>query len=205
MGTIIGTLPIMPMSVAVMLPDEWSGRAVLGTIGLVAVGVLAVALQPRGDATHPLLDNLPVMGAVMCEGLFILLNERLHMPVPPLALSALVSAFGLLTALLSGLWEASWQLHVSAQATYALVAVVYYVIISMVGGFTLWYAGAACMNGAEAPLLTVLTPVAAAVLVVTLLGEAVSARQAGGTVCIPTGMLSLGLARMPQPVTTMAS
>lgn len=201
-GVIIGTLPVMSALIAIVLLGERPSRAVLGAIALATAGVLAIALQPRGDAAHPLLGNLMVMGAVVCEGLFILLNKRLRTPVPPLALSALMSAFGLLTALLPALWEAPWQVHASAQATHALMAVAYYAIVPTVGGFVLWYAGAARVSGAEASLFTALAPVAAVVFAATLLGEAVSARQVGGIACVLAGVLSLGLARAPRPVTS---
>ena len=170
-----------------------------------SAGVLAIALQPRGDATHPLLGNLLVMGAVVCEGLFILLNKRLRTPVPPLALSALMSAFGLLTALAPALWEAPWQLHASVQTTHALMAVAYYAIVPTVGGFVLWYAGAARVSGAEASLFTALAPVAAVVFAAALLGEAVSTRQVSGIACVLAAVLSLGLVRAPRPVTSTTS
>lgn len=198
-GVIIGTLPVMSALIAIVLLGERPGRAMLGAIGLATAGVLAIALQPRSDAAHPLLGNLLVMGAVVCEGLFILLNKRLRTPVPPLALSALMSAFGLLTALLPALWEAPWQLHASVQATHALAAVAYYAIVPTVGGFVLWYAGAARVSGAEASLFTALAPVAAVVFAATLLGEAVGARQVGGIACVLAAVLSLGLARSPTP------
>ncbi|CAJ0889754.1 hypothetical protein R20233_03431 [Ralstonia sp. LMG 32965] len=204
-GVIIGTLPVMSALIAIVLLGERPGRAALGAIGLATAGVLTIALQPRGDATHPLLGNLLVMGAVVCEGLFILLNKRLRTPVPPLALSALMSAFGLLTALAPALWEAPWQLHASVQTTHALMAVAYYAIVPTVGGFVLWYAGAARVSGAEASLFTALAPVAAVVFAAALLGEAVSTRQIGGIACVLAGVLSLGLARAPRPATSTTS
>ncbi|MEV8472859.1 DMT family transporter [Ralstonia sp. UNC404CL21Col] len=204
-GVIIGTLPVMSALIAIVLLGERPGRAVLGAIGLATAGVLTIALQPRGDAAHPLLGNLLVMGAVVCEGLFILLNKRLRTPVPPLALSALMSAFGLLTALAPALWEAPWQLHASAQTTHALMAVAYYAIVPTVGGFVLWYAGAARVSGAEASLFTALAPVAAVVFAAALLGETVSTRQIGGIACVLAGVLSLGLARAPRPATSTTS
>ena len=198
-GVIIGTLPVVSALIAIVLLGERPGRAVLGAIALATAGVLAIALQPGGDATRPLLGNLLVMGAVLCEGLFILLNKRLRTPVPPLALSALMSAFGLLTALLPALWEAPWQLHASAQATHALAAVAYYAVVPTVGGFVLWYAGAARVSGAEASLFTALAPVAAVAFAATLLGEAVTARQVGGIACVLAAVLSLGLASARAP------
>ncbi len=153
--------------------------------------------------TAPLLAvPLLVIGAVVCEGLFILLNKRLRTPVPPLALSTLMSMFGLLTALLPALWEAPWQLHASAQATHALAAIAYYAIVPTVGGFVLWYAGAARVSGAEAALFTALAPVAAVAFAAVLLGEVVSVRQISGITCVLAAVLSLALARSSAPTSS---
>lgn len=198
-GVIIGTLPVMSALIAILLLGERPGRAVLGAIALATAGVLAIAFQPGSDAAHPLLGNLLVLGAVVCEGLFILLNKRLRTPVPPLALSATMSAFGLLTALLPALWEVPWQLHASAQAVHALMAVAYYAVVPTVGGFVLWYAGAARVSGAEAALFTALAPVAAVVFAAALLGESVSVRQVGGIACVLAAVASLALTRSPAP------
>lgn len=198
-GVIIGTLPVASALIAIVVLRERPGRAVLVAIALATAGVLAIAFQPGGDATRPWLGNLLVIGAVVCEGLFILLNKRLRTPVPPLALSALMSAFGLLTAVLPALWEAPWQLPASAPVMQAVAAVAYYAIVPTVGGFVLWYAGAARVSGAEASLFTALAPVAAIVLAATLLGEAVSARQIAGIACVLAAVLGLGLARASAP------
>jgi len=198
-GVIIGTLPVVSALIAIVVLGERPGRAMLGAIALATAGVLSIAFQPGGEAAHPLLGNLLVIGAVLCEGLFILLNKRLRTPVPPLALSALMSAFGLLTALLPALWEAPWQLHLSTQAVHALAAVAYYAIVPTVGGFVLWYAGAARVSGAEASLFTALAPVAAVVFAATLLGEPVGMRQVAGIACVLAAVLSLGLASARAP------
>ena len=201
-GVIIGTLPVVSALIAIVLLGERPQRAVLGAIALATAGVLAIAFQPGGDASHPLLGNLLVIGAVVCEGVFILLNKRLRTPVPPLALSTLMSAFGLATALLPAMWEAPWHLQVSVQITHAVAAVAYYAIVPTVGGFVLWYAGAARVSGAEASLFTALAPVAAIVFAASLLGEAVSARQVAGIASVLAAVLSLGLARAPSPASS---
>ena len=85
--------------------------------------------------------NALVLGAVCCEGLFILLHKRLRTPVPPLALSTIMTAIGLAaSALASLLAEAPWTLALPADA---VLAVAYYALAPTVGGFLLWYAGAA--------------------------------------------------------------
>ncbi|CAJ0789489.1 hypothetical protein LMG7141_02234 [Ralstonia condita] len=204
-GVIIGTLPVVSALIAIVVLGERPGRAVLGSIALATAGVLAIAFQPGGDGAQPWLGNLLVVGAVGCEGLFILLNKRLHTPVPPLALSTLMSAFGLLAAVLPALWEAPWQLHASAELTHAVGAVLYYAIVPTVGGFVLWYAGSARVSGAEASLFTALAPVAAIVFAATLLGESINLRQAGGIACVLAAVLSMGLAGTRPPARAPAS
>ncbi|CAJ0819557.1 DMT family transporter [Ralstonia flaminis] len=201
-GVIIGTLPVVSALIAIVVLGERPGRAVLGAIALATTGVLAIAFQPGSDAAHPLAGNMLVIGAVVCEGLFILLNKRLRTPVPPLALSTSMSLFGLLTALLPALWETPWQLHASTQATHALAAVTYYAIVPTVGGFVLWYAGAARVSGAEAALFTALAPVAAVVFAAVLLGEVVSVQQITGIACVLAAVLSLALARSSAPTSS---
>ena len=61
------------------------------------------------------------------------------------------------------------------------------------GGFLLWYAGAARSNGAEAALFTAVAPVCAVLLAAGLLGEALRTRQLAGMVCVLAAIALLGL------------
>jgi drug/metabolite transporter (DMT)-like permease len=104
--------------------------------------------------------------------LFILLNKRLRVPVAPLALSALMCALGLAFTVLPALAEA------------ALLGVLYYALVPTVGGYLLWYAGAARASAARAALYTAVLPVSAVALAALVLGEPVGARQAIGVGCV---------------------
>ena len=92
--------------------------------------------QPRRpEGASSLTGNALVLGAVCCEGLFILLHKRLRTPVPPLALSTIMTAIGLAaSALASLLAEAPWTLALPADA---VLAVAYYALAPTVGGFLL--------------------------------------------------------------------
>ena len=147
--------------------------------------------QPAGpEGASSLAGNALVLGAVCCEGLFILLHKRLRTPVPPLALSTIMTAIGLAaSALASLLAEAPWTLALPADA---VLAVAYYALAPTVGGF-LRYAGAARSNGAEAALFTAVAPVCAVLLAAGLLGEALRTRQLAGMVCVLAAIALLGL------------
>ncbi|MGV2862498.1 DMT family transporter [Achromobacter sp. AGC39] len=196
-GIILGTLPLVSAGIAMLLLGERPGKATLGAIAVAAAGVALMA-RGGGDADTPTswTGNALILGAVVCEGLFILLNKRLRAPVPPLALSTVMTGFGLAFSALASVAEAPWSLPFSSSA---LMAVGYYALVPTVGGFLLWYAGAARVRGAEAALFTALAPTSAVLLAAMVLGETVTAAQALGMGCVLAGVLWQAAAARPSP------
>ncbi|MBB1627615.1 DMT family transporter [Achromobacter sp. UMC71] len=197
-GVILGTLPLVSAGIAIAVLGERPSRATLLAIGAAAAGVWLMTRSGAADGGGSLAGNLLVLGAVLCEGLFILLHKRLRTPVPPLALSAIMSAIGLAVCAPASLAEAPWTLAVSA---HALIAVAYYALVPTVGGFLLWYAGAARVAGSDAALFTAVAPVSAVLLAAALLGERLSAGQLSGMACVLGAVFILGWARKPAAVT----
>ena len=107
-------------------------------------------------------------------------------PVAPLAQSTLMTGLGLAMVLVPA--AADWRALASADAT-VLWAVVYYAVVPTVGGYLLWYRGAASVSGAEASLFTALAPVSGMALSVWLLGEALQSRQLFGAACVLVAIL----------------
>lgn len=185
-GVVAGTLPAVAALVAVLALRERPGRYLVGSIVLATAGVLAISWPGEGsagDAKSPaaMVGNLLVLGAVVCEAMFILLNKRLRVPVRPLALSTLMTAFGLLLSLVPALFERAWE---HPLPTAALAGVAYYALVPTVLGFVLWFAGSARLKGAEAALFTALLPVSALILAALWLGESISLAQIGGAACV---------------------
>jgi drug/metabolite transporter (DMT)-like permease len=174
-GVILGTLPVVAAVVAVVVIGERPRPALLATIALAAIGLFI--LQPAHGAAGSMTGNALVFAAVLCEALFILLDKRLRIDVPPLALSTLMSAIGLAASLPFAVAEGAWTAPV---APAALLAVGYYALLPTVAGFLLWYAGTARVGATEAALFTALAPVAALLLAALLLGEPVGWRQLAG-------------------------
>ncbi len=191
-GVIIGTLPVVSAAIAIMVLGERPRRAVLLAIALAAAGVLTIVFRNDAGSAHSLLGSLLIFGAVGCEGVFILLNKRIQTPIAPLALSTIMAVFGLAVAVIPAGFEMPWMHALSGNA---VAAVAYYALIPTVGGFLLWYAGAARVSGAEAALFTAVAPVSAVVLAAALLGEQIGLSQIIGIGCVLVAVFSLGMSQ----------
>lgn len=194
-GVVAGTLPAVAALAAVLALRERPGRYLVGSIVLATAGVLAISWPGEGSAwgsksAAAFAGNLLLLGAVVCEAMFILLNKRLRVSVRPLALSTLMTAFGLLLSLVPALFEWAWE---HALPNDALIGVAYYALVPTVLGFVLWFAGAARLKGAEAALFTALLPISALILAALWLGESISLAQIGGAACVlgAVGLASL--------------
>ncbi|MBA8877659.1 DMT family transporter [Phyllobacterium myrsinacearum] len=189
-GVIIGTLPVVSAAIAILLLGERPHRFTLVAIVLATSGVIAIAFRPGETGTHSLTGNALIFAAVACEGLFILLNKRLKTPIPPLALSTLMTGLGLAVSFIPALVEMPWT---GGMTIGSFWAVIYYAIVPTVGGFLLWYAGSARVSGAEASLFTAMAPVSAVVFAVIFLKESVNQNQIIGIACVILAVGGLGL------------
>jgi drug/metabolite transporter (DMT)-like permease len=189
-GVVIGTLPVASAAISILLLGERPKPALLVAVALAAAGVLSIAFTP-GAAGGSLAGNGLIFCAVVCEGLFILLNKRLQTEIAPRAQSTLMAGTGFVVAVIPAVFEAPLAGDMS---TSAVVAVVYYALVPTVGGFLLWYAGAARVSGMEAALFTAVAPVSAVVLAFLILGEPIGLNQIVGIACVLAAVLGLAFA-----------
>ncbi|MBX4905800.1 MULTISPECIES: DMT family transporter [Rhizobium] len=189
-GVIIGTLPVVSAAVSILLLRERPGRALLLAVALASVGVFSIAFTPEATGGS-LAGNLLIFLAVICEGLFILLNKRLTANIAPLAQSTLMTGIGFAVSIVPAILEAPLTHGFSASAA---AAVVYYALVPTVGGFLLWYAGAERVSGTEAALFTALAPVSAVMLAFVLLGEPIGLNHIAGIACVLAAVFGLAFA-----------
>ncbi|WP_077962650.1 DMT family transporter [Ensifer adhaerens] len=189
-GVVIGTLPVVSAAIAIVVLSERPDRRVLAAIVLAAVGVLTIVFKPSEGGVHSALGIALIFGAVICEGLFILLNKRVKTEISPLALSTLMAVLGFAVALVPALFETPSAEQIDRSA---IVAVLYYALIPTVAGFVLWYAGSARVSGTEASVFTALAPVSAVLFAFLLLGEPVGVHQLLGIGCVLAAVLGLTL------------
>ncbi|KZS54089.1 DMT family transporter [Rhizobium anhuiense] len=189
-GVIIGTLPVVSAAISILLLGERPQRGLLLAVALATAGVLSIAATPEA-AGGLLAGNALIFLAVVCEGVFILLNKKLKTEIAPLAQSALMTGIGFIVAVIPAVFEAPLAEGLSGSA---VAAVVYYALVPTVGGFLLWYAGAERVSGTEAALFTALAPVSAVMLAFIILGEPVGLSQIAGITCVLAAVLGLALA-----------
>ncbi len=181
-SVVTGALPAVAALVSVLLFREQPGRRRWLGIALATGGLAVVNLHDvtnGGLRRDRLLGNLLVLGAVVSESLFILLNKRLHRQIPALTQSAVMTGLGLIYVLPPALVEAN-GLDLGAVPAPAYLAAVYYGLVPTVLGFVWWYKGTERVSGVEAGVFTGVMPIAGAGLSALVLGERLGAHHAAG-------------------------
>lgn len=187
---IVGMLPLVSALFAVLALGE-RPTVPLGLALAVALAGVVLATGEGGAQQGSWLGNALVLGAVVCESLFILLNRKMATNVAPLALSVLMTVIGFAMSVVAALFEAPWNL---AYDDGAMLAIAYYALVPTVAGYLLWYAGAARVGAAEASLMTAVAPVSALFLAAVVLHEPVAPAQLAGAACVLGAVLAYGVA-----------
>lgn len=188
-GVMLGTLPAMSTLIAAVVLRERQTRRDWVASALATSGVLFVTFAPGHamPSMRALVGDALVLAAVACEAVFILLNRRLTVPLPPLTLSAAMSALGFVLALIPAAFE--WRAVVSGWTFGAVSAIAYYALVPTVLGYVCWYAGSARTSGTEAALFTAIAPVSAVLFAVVLFGDALTATRVAGIALVVAGVL----------------
>lgn len=188
-GVMLGTLPAMSTLIAAVVLRERQTRRDWVAAALATSGVLFVTFAPGHamPSMRALVGDALVLAAVACEAVFILLNRRLTVPLPPLTLSAAMSALGFVLALIPAAFE--WRAVVSGWTFGAVSAIAYYALVPTVLGYVCWYAGSARTSGTEAALFTAIAPVSAVLFAVVLFGDALTATRVAGIALVVAGVL----------------
>ncbi|MFJ8668341.1 DMT family transporter [Streptomyces sp. NPDC093600] len=190
-GVILGMVPISICLVAVLfLRERLSARRRIGIVIAVlgAAGINALSAGGSGGSgSNEVLGALLLVGAVLCEAVFVTFGKLLSRPIPPATLSLILSVVGALMFLgpaavetsLAELTQISWQ-------TWALMV---YTGVAINGvAVVLMYDSLDSVDTAVVAAFTALTPVSGAILSVLLLGEELHAYHLAGMVLVVTGV-----------------
>lgn len=205
-----GTLPaVAALFSFVVLGERPTLRALL-SIGLATLGVLllvGVGAKLEAGVVNSAAHTTPhgqrffgialVLGAVACEAVFILGQGRLKVRLTPLQMSVLMSAGGLVLCAVPAMVR--WPTTGLAWHSAAMAGVLYYAWVGTVGGFVLWYAGAATTTRAGAALATACLPLSAFALSAWGLGEPIHLLQWLAMGCVLLAMLVPVFRHRPNP------
>jgi drug/metabolite transporter (DMT)-like permease len=189
-GVIMAALPgVVALLSFSLLGERITRRVALGIVCAVG-GIALVSLGKGGDgaAAGSVLGNLLLLGAVLCEAIYVVIGKKLTGNVSPRRISALINLWGLALVTPFGLWQA-WSFDFSSVAPGSWWLLLFYSIAASMVTVWLWMTGLKHVPASSAGVFTVLLPVSAAAVGVLFLGEGISAVQAAAFVLALLGVV----------------
>lgn len=185
-GVIMAAIPAVVALLSWAMLRERITPQVMAGIACAVCGIALVSMSKHaGDAASPagasssssLLGNLLLVGAVVCEALYVVLGKKLTGRVSAKRISALVNLWGLALVTPFGLYQA-WHFDFGAVAPAPWALLVFYSLAASMWTVWLWMTGLRHIPASRAGIYTVLLPVTAAAVGVLFLGERFTLAQA---------------------------
>lgn len=176
-GIITGTLPVCTAFLSYFILKEKLTRNMGISILLAVVG--AILMNIANTTNHystSLLGNLFILGAVICESLFIIIGKLISYRMSALTVSTMVSLFGVILFFPFAVAESRYfEFKEISVAEWGLV--LYFGIVVTVIAFLLMQQGLAVISASWAGVLTSLLPISSMILSSILLDEKITNLQ----------------------------
>lgn len=205
-GVITSTIPA---TVAILswlwLRERLSRRTVFSV--LLAVAGIAVLNIARGGSTHgtaaggqAMVGNLMILGAVVCESIYVILSRRLSQTLAAIEICAYTHLIGGALMLPLGLVPLlTFDFGSVSDTTWAML--LWYALSASVFSFWLWMKGIRHVPAQLAGVFTSVLPMAAAVYGIVVLGERPGWPHGVALACVLAG---IALASWPGPIARRA-
>ena len=198
-GIVMSTLPVVVAVLSWALLRERFSRRLLLAVASAACGI--GLLQPgasRGAGTDASwLGTALVLGAVLCEALYVVIGKRLVPTRSPIRICAWINLWGLVLSAPLGLWQLStMDLRMIDAPGWRLL--VFYSISASFAAVWLWMSGLRDVPASRAGVFTVALPLAATAVGVGFLGEPAGWRHA---TALALALLAIALAARRPPST----
>ncbi|UIF87805.1 DMT family transporter [Cupriavidus sp. UYPR2.512] len=192
-GVITSTIPATVAILSWLLLRERLSRRTVASVLLAMTGI-AVLNIARGDAhgagsgSQAWLGNLMIMGAVVCESIYVILSRRLTQTLAAIEICAYTHLIGGLLMLPLGLVPLlSFDATTVPVQTWLMV--LWYALSASVFSFWLWMKGIRHVPAALAGVFTSVLPVAAATYGIVFLGEQPGWPHGVALVCVLAGIV----------------
>ncbi|CAA9436964.1 MAG: Permease of the drug/metabolite transporter (DMT) superfamily [uncultured Ramlibacter sp.] len=195
-GVIMASIPAVVAVMSWLFLREAVPTRVWAAVACAGAGIALLAIgrsDDLGDPGNPLLGNLLVFGAVLCEASYAVIGKKLTGAMGPRRITALVNLWGLVLVTPFGLYQA-WDFDFGTVAPATWLLLLFYSLAASVWTVWLWMTGMRQVPAALAGVFTVMLPISAAVVGVLVLGEPFGRLQAGAFVLALAGVL---LATLP--------
>ena len=206
-GVIMASIPAVVAVMSWIFLRERIGLRVWAAVACSAVGIGLLALSkgelpahtsigPKADLTDKtaLWGNLLVFAAVLCEAAYAVIGKKLTGHLSPKRITALINAWGFALMTPLGLY-AAWQFDFGGVATASWWLLLFYAMAASVWTVWLWMTGLRTVPAARAGVLTVMLPIAAALVGVVVLKEPFGTPQLLAFVAALVGVI---LATLPE-------
>ncbi len=192
-GVITSTIPATVAILSWLLLRERLSRRTVASVLLAMTGI-AVLNIARGDAhgagsgSQAWLGNLMIMGAVVCESIYVILSRRLTQTLAAIEICAYTHLIGGLLMLPLGLVPLlSFDAATVPAQTWLLV--LWYALSASVFSFWLWMKGIRHVPAQLAGVFTSVLPVAAATYGIVFLGEQPGWPHGVALACVLAGIV----------------
>jgi drug/metabolite transporter (DMT)-like permease len=199
-GVITATLPACVALLSWAVLREHPSRRTLASIALAIAGVALLNVS-RGDshgaagaadAGNAWLGNALVLGAVLCEGIYVIVSKRLAAELPAIDICAYTHLLGgamMLPFGLVGLMSVDYATLTPGHWT----LIVWYGLAASVFSFFLWMRGIRHVSAQLAGVFTAMVPVAATAYGVIFLGERLTIAQGAALALTVAGIILAAL------------
>ncbi|WP_265921554.1 DMT family transporter [Cupriavidus nantongensis] len=192
-GVITSTIPATVALLSWLLLRERLSRRTVVSV-LLAVAGIAVLNIARGDSHgagaggQAWLGNLMIMGAVVCESVYVILSRRLTQTLAAIEICAYTHLIGGLLMLPLGLVPLL-NFDAAAVPAQTWLMVLWYALSASVFSFWLWMKGIRHVPAQLAGVFTSVLPVAAATYGIVFLGEQPGWPHGVALACVLAGIV----------------
>jgi drug/metabolite transporter (DMT)-like permease len=198
-GIIMSLIPAAVAVLSWLFLKERPGPRVLLALALAVAAILFVNLakfESGGNAHASVLGNALLLGAVICEAIYVVIGKKLTENVSAKRVSALINLVGLVLILPLGLWQAvGFAFGTVATGTWLLL--IFYALAASQWAVWLWMTGLKTVPASQAGVFTVALPIAATLIGIVLLGERFTVAHGVAFACAVTGVLLIAAAPAP--------
>jgi len=193
-GVVMAAIPAAVALLSRIFLHERIAPRVMAAIGCAVAGIALLALARDSGTTdaatpaHQSLGHTLLLCAVFCEASYVVIGKRLAGQMSPRRISALINLWGLLLVTPLGLWQALSH-DFAATPLHSWGLLLFYSLAASVATVWLWMRGLRAVPASRAGVFTVLLPVAATLVGVTVLHEPFGAAHAGAFVLALAGLL----------------
>jgi drug/metabolite transporter (DMT)-like permease len=190
-GIIMSLIPAAVAVLSWLFLKERPGARVVFALALAVAAILFVNLakaDAAGNAQTGLLGNALLLGAVVCEAIYVEIGKKLAENVSAKRVSALINLVGLGLILPFGLWQAA-SFGFGAVSLTVWLLLVFYALAASQWAVWLWMTGLKVVPASQAGVFTVALPIAATIIGIAFLGEQFTITHAVALVCAVAGIV----------------